>query len=184
MFSEEKAAQIAAYFLRLRGGQMSYLKLMKLMYLADRESMARYDEPMTDDSWFSMDKGPVLSTVLDLFQGGSRTGAWERWVAGADNHEVRLAKEIREEDDFDELSDADREMLDAVWVEHGKKTRWDLVDYTHDHCPEWRDPHRSALPISPQDMLRALGREKEEANQLASQIFERRRKQDFLARIR
>ncbi len=41
MFCEEKVAQMAAYLLQKRGGKMSYLKLMKLLYLSDRESMDR-----------------------------------------------------------------------------------------------------------------------------------------------
>lgn len=186
MFSEEKTAQIAAYFLLRRGGQMSYLKLMKLLYLADRESMSRYDEPMTGDSWVSMSKGPVLSTVLELLQGGSRTGVWEQWVAQAQTqHEVFLARQVlNEEDDFDELSPADQDILEAVWSAHGHKNRWQLVEYTHTHCAEWHDPFGSARPISPQSVFMALGRNEEEANELAKEIFQKRQQQEFLARMR
>jgi len=41
MFNQRKVAQMAAFLLRRRGC-MNYLKLMKLLYLADRESMKRY----------------------------------------------------------------------------------------------------------------------------------------------
>ena len=37
-FDEAKATQAAAFFLQLRGGQMHYIKLIKLLYLADREA--------------------------------------------------------------------------------------------------------------------------------------------------
>ena len=36
-FNEVKATQAAARLLRNRGGRMKYLKLIKLLYLADRE---------------------------------------------------------------------------------------------------------------------------------------------------
>ena len=47
MFNERKVAQIAAYFLHRRGGCMSHLKLMKLMYLADREAFNRFGRSIT-----------------------------------------------------------------------------------------------------------------------------------------
>lgn len=185
MFNEEKVAQIAAYFLQKRGGQMSYLKLMKLMYLADRESMAQFEEPMSDDAWFAMDKGPVLSNVLNLIQGSSMSGQWDSWVAQAPvPHEVSLARPGAGRDRFDELSDADLEILDAVWDRFGGMTRWDLVDYTHKECSEWRDPNRSALPIPPQDVFRALGKTDEESEELAAEIFQRRELRSVLERLR
>lgn len=184
MFSEEKTAQIAAYFLRQRGGKMSYLKLMKLLYLADRESMARFDEPMTDDAWISMKLGPVLSNVLDLFQGSSLGGAWEKWISTAGGFDVRMARNIDDLEELDELSEADIDILEAVWVEHGHKTRWELVDFTHRHCAEWNDPMNSAKPISPQDVFVALGRDPDEANELAAELFQRRNNRQFLSRLR
>jgi hypothetical protein len=33
-FNERKATEAAAYLLKLRGGRMSYMKLIKLLYLA------------------------------------------------------------------------------------------------------------------------------------------------------
>jgi uncharacterized phage-associated protein len=185
MFNEEKVAQIAAYLLQKRGGQMSYLKLMKLMYLADRESMAQFEEPMSDDAWFSMDKGPVLSNVLNLIQGSSMSGQWDSWVAQApEPHEVSLARPGTDRDSFDELSDADIDILDTVWKRLGGMTRWDLVKYTHSECSEWRDPNRSALPIPPQDVFRALGKTDEESDELAAEIFQRRELRSVLERLR
>ena len=65
-FNEAKAAQTAARLLKLRGGRMSYLKLIKLMYLIDREALLRWGRPVTTDCYVSMDKGPILSRTLIL----------------------------------------------------------------------------------------------------------------------
>ncbi|NGO88695.1 DUF4065 domain-containing protein [Halomonas sp. 141] len=185
MLNEEKVAQIAAYFTWRRGGQMSYLKLMKLMYLADRASMEKYDEPLSHDAWFSMDKGPVLSSVLELMQGGSRTGEWEKWIAeGSVRHEVALAQSDCTREAFDELSDADIELLDSVWNDYGSMTRWQLVDFTHEYCSEWVDPNKSARPIPPQDVYKALGKTPEEAEQLTAEIFQRRQLHAVMDRLR
>ena len=40
-FNQPKATQAAARRLKSRGGRMSYMKLIKLLYLADREALAR-----------------------------------------------------------------------------------------------------------------------------------------------
>lgn len=51
-YCEKRAAQTAAFFICRAGGAIEVLKLMKLMYLAERESLARYGEPITGMSWF------------------------------------------------------------------------------------------------------------------------------------
>src|SRR4029077_8119875 len=65
-FNEAKAAQAAARLLKLRGGRMSFLKLIKLLYVVDREALLGGGRPVTTDQYVSMDKGPVLSKIYDL----------------------------------------------------------------------------------------------------------------------
>ena len=45
-FNERRATEAAARFLKLRGGRMSYLKLIKLLYLLDREALLRWGRPV------------------------------------------------------------------------------------------------------------------------------------------
>ena len=45
IFSEQKVAHMAAFFLASAEGPLPHLTLIKLLYLADRESMARFDVP-------------------------------------------------------------------------------------------------------------------------------------------
>ncbi len=53
-FNERKATQAAAYLLQMRGGTMSYMKLIKLLYLADRAALVRFGRPITTDRYVSM----------------------------------------------------------------------------------------------------------------------------------
>lgn len=173
-FNDEKVAQMSAYFLMKRGGRMSHLKLMKLLYLADRESMDQIDEPITADVPVSMKNGPVLSQTYDLMKGETPSAAWQKWVADIQDHEVTLRAEISDREDLDELSDFDIEILEKVWAEHGHKTRWNLVDFTHERCAEWRDPGYSSVPIDPKSQFFALGRPIEQAERLRDYLLERR----------
>jgi uncharacterized phage-associated protein len=45
---------------------MAYIKLIKLLYLADREALLRWGRPITTDRHVSMPKGPVVSQIYDL----------------------------------------------------------------------------------------------------------------------
>jgi uncharacterized phage-associated protein len=59
-FNEQRAAEAAARILKLRGGRMSCLKLIKLLYFVDREALLRWGRPVTTDRYISMDDGPVV----------------------------------------------------------------------------------------------------------------------------
>ena len=68
MFNELKTAQASAYLLHKAGGTMEHLKLMKLLYLADRLSWKEYDKSITGDEYYSLPYGPVPYGII-----GSRT---------------------------------------------------------------------------------------------------------------
>lgn len=174
IFSEQKVAQMAAYFLQKRGGRMAYIKLMKLLYLADRESMDRYSSPISHDSHVSMAQGPVLSATLNLITGQIQSPIWRSWVTSEAQFEVSLTRGPTDIEELDELSDADIEIMDHVWDQFGRMKRWELVDYTHDHLPEWIDPGRSSTPINPRAVFRALGKDENQAEALARELFERK----------
>lgn len=174
IFSEQKVAQMAAYFLQKRGGRMAYLKLMKLLYLADRESMDRYSAPMSHDSHVSMPQGPVLSATLNLITGQIQSAVWRSWVTSEAGFEVSLSRDASDLDLLDELSDADVEIMDHIWEQFGQMNRWDLVEFTHKHLPEWIDPRGSSSPINPRAVFRALGKDEQQAELLTQELFERK----------
>lgn len=185
MFNEEKVAQMAGYLLLKRGGRMALLKLMKLLYLCDRESMKLYAEPMSNDIWVSMKNGPVLSQTYDLFSNGSRKcdGVWNKWISGKEDHDVSL-KFTPTENDFSELSPADTEILDSIYEKFGHINRWKLVDYTHDNLPEWEDPKGSAVRISPYSVFIGLGHTPDKAKLLVERLDEINELDDLACRMK
>ena len=135
---------------------MSYMKLIKLLYLADREALLNWGRPISTDRYVSMDHGPVLSRLLNLATDGEEPSApsvWALSITEPSNYEVQLKGEAGD----DELSDAEVQMLDKIFAEHGRKSRWELVDLTH-KLPEWKDPHGSAIAITYRDILKAGGK--------------------------
>lgn len=69
LFDERKAAQAAAFLLHKAGGRLPLLKLMKLLYLSERESLQKYGDTITGDTFVSMPNGPVLSMTLNFING-------------------------------------------------------------------------------------------------------------------
>lgn len=175
LFNERKTAQAAAFLLFRAGGLLPLIKLMKLLYLAERQSLQKYCEPITGDKLVSMDNGPVLSMTLNHINGLtlSSEGGWDTWVSDRAEHMLALrdASMIRSPDqDLLALSDSDLEILEAVWAEFGHWERWQLVRYTHDMLPEWQDPKGSVLPISYESLFEALGFSQGQAGALISQL--------------
>ncbi len=155
-FNERKATQAAAHLLKLRGAPMSYMKLIKLLYLADRSALLQWGRPITTDTYVSMDRGPVLSHVLDLATDEDLPGhasIWTRHITEPEHYSVRL----RDDPGEDELSTAETGLLDEVFRQHGTKTRWELVEFTHT-LPEWKNPEGGSIPIRYRDILKAGGK--------------------------
>jgi hypothetical protein len=155
-FNEVKATQAASRLLRLRGGRMSYLKLIKLLYIVDREALIRWGRTVTTDRHVSMARGPVVSQIYDLITGDEPPGTrscWRQHISAPQDFQIELQSDPGD----DELSTAEEELIDEVFDEHGGKNRWDLVRYTHD-LPEWQDPGGSSIPIAYRDILKAAGK--------------------------
>lgn len=166
----ERATQSAAYLLKLRGGRMSYLKLLKLMYLADRRALLEHGRPITFDRYVSMDQGPVLSQTYNLIvaeEAPDEHSYWREFVTEPlPGYEVSLRKDAP----TGELSQAQLSLLDEVFAEFGKMGRWELVRVTHT-LPEWEHPHGSSVPIALRDILRGGGMDDEEAEAVEESLL-------------
>ena len=149
MFQETKTAQMAAYLLLKSGRAMPHMKLVKLLYLAEKRSLLKNGGQMSYDNLVSLPKGPVLSTTLNIINGkiAPQPDGWAHYIGAKKNHAVSLKAGI-EAAQLRKLSRADRGVLDTIWRAFGRMNQFQISDYTHDHCPEWQDPGKSSLPIS------------------------------------
>ncbi len=80
-FNFEKTLQAAGVLLSLDDNRMDRIRLLKLLYIADRELLAEVGRPMTGDIPVAMKYGPVPSRVYDLIKGlAGRTEDWFRYI--------------------------------------------------------------------------------------------------------
>ena len=171
-FNARKAAQVAAFFANKEGGRINVLKLTKLLYLADRACMDRYDRPILYDWLVSMDHGPVNSYTLNLINGLAQDDGWDDFVLDRAHHDVGAKNKRMTEEDFDELSEFEVSVLSGVWREFGRMTKYQIRDYTHKHCPEWENPRGTSLPIPYERVFKFLG--KKHSDELADQVEDAR----------
>jgi uncharacterized phage-associated protein len=155
-FKFEKSLQAAAYLLRRESSrQMNYMRLVKVLYMADRESLKARGEPITGDRFAALERGPVLSEVLDLIKGSHlRSPEWGEFIR-RDEFDVVLARDPG----VTHLSRFEVELLERVAEENRAYDEWDMVKITH-QFPEWRknDPGKARKWIPLKDILEAVGR--------------------------
>lgn len=159
MYNSAKAAQIIAYFaLKVPERAINILKVIKLVYIADREALKLYGIPMLDERRASLPQGPVNSCTYDHAKGEVEDQEWSAVLDDRANHMIGVKDGISF-DDLDELSDAEIETLDNIWNKFGGMNQWQLVDWTHrsENIPEWEDPHGSSNLIPLERIIRAVG---------------------------
>lgn len=183
-FDELKATHAAKFFVREAGGTITYIRLLKLMYLADRQKLQLNGTPITGDEMWSLNKGPILSRVCDLVRKPESTPS-EVWAShiqrdpGENIKTVSLTELGRLEDelgDHSSLSNAEIEILKAVLEAHRHRSDDELIDFTHE-LPEWTQPSGTVkrVPIKPETILENSAKTAAEIQEIASRAAAQRR---------
>jgi uncharacterized phage-associated protein len=116
-----------------RGKRTNYMRLLKLLYIADRESLRETGVPITGDRIVAMDRGPVLSNVLNLIKGEhSDVEQWDRVIA-REGFNVHLI----DDPGNGALSRFQIRKLSEVAAVHVNHDEWDMVNITHEFA-EWK----------------------------------------------
>ena len=151
VFNEEKATQVAAYFLKQNDGTGTMMYLLKLIYIADRAAMRRWGAPISTDMAVSMEHGPVLTKIYDLMK-TSIDGYWGTYIKKKNSRKLRLV----DTPDFEELSLREERLINEVYGEYGHLPASKLREITH-RFPEWEDPGSSSRNIDYEKLLSDLG---------------------------
>lgn len=180
-FDEPTAAHAAALLLQRHGGRMPYVKLVKLLYLADREALVETGAPITGDRFASMQHGPALCRVLELIEDENPApgSAW-RDAVRRERFDAVLAC-------FPEgkrLSEYAEGVLEGVSASCGRLEESEVVARTQ-ALPEWSDPGpgERAVPIDPADVMRHAGLSEADVEDTADQAEAVRSLRTSLARM-
>lgn len=138
-FDYKKAVQTINYFARKNtGNKIDYLKVIKLVYLADRYCLRKYGTTISGDAYLAMKLGPVASSVKDIITGFTddeeeSSYANNYFSFNTPNKIITSKKELDEK----VFSEIDIEALEFVFNNFGDKNARKLVDITHEY-PEWK----------------------------------------------
>lgn len=155
-YRARKAAQVAAYFLQNADGQMDKLKLIKLLYITERESVRKRGRPMLYDEYYSLKDGPICSNALNGLNLASDEKIWSQYLK-LDGNEKRLLDHLLTADDLDEISLSDRKILDEVWATYGRMKTSEIRNWTHKNCPEYTEVGEGRVPINLAKIAQAVG---------------------------
>lgn len=164
MFREDKTTQMAARFLRLAGGRIPYIKLLKMLYIADKRMLIKHGKPITYDRWFALKHGPVLSATYNIIKGDA---AAEYWPAHIKTESYDLA--LSHDPGSDALSVAEDRIIDEVFEEYKNHSEWGIVHAVH-QMPEWEDPGDTSKEMTYESVLRIEGFDEEDINNTLANI--------------
>ena len=174
-FNLRKVTELAVVLLREAGGSMEYIKLIKLMYLVDRAALNERGWPISTDVYVSMAHGPVLSRTYDLIREPpwpEHESVWQSHIRRKGTYHIELAQEPLT---IEAMSENEIGIAQEVVAHFGSWPWQELVQYTHDHLPEWQDP--GADPVGPasrplplEDILTALGKEDDYIQEVVARV--------------
>lgn len=130
------------------------IRLVKLLYIAERESLKEIGDPITDDEVYAMPHGPAGTKVVDEL---GKNWEWQDYIKAEGEHGLRLVKNP----ETDRLSKYEIEKLKEVAQRRKDDKTWEIVDGTH-YFDEYvkndphHDPDKDSKPIPFEDLLEAL----------------------------
>jgi len=135
-FDFQKTLQAAALLLRAHHNRMEYIRLLKLLYIADRELLAKIGRTLTGDQAIAMKRGPVLTTVYDLIKGKGSVATNAEWATAirTEGYEVTLSGDVG----TNRLTKAEAIVLEDVCLRYRDTDSEGPSDLTHEFR-EWAE---------------------------------------------
>lgn len=130
----------AIYYLLKKLGTVDKLKLLKLIYLADKYHLIYYGRTITNDDYYAVKLGPIPSSVKDVLEFDKFSLSAEEYKYASslfkkvDQYNFKANEKARSR--LEMLSETDIEALDYVIKNFGLMSSSRLINYTHKY-PEW-----------------------------------------------
>ncbi len=119
------AHDVAAYILQKKG-EMTAMKLQKLVYYSQAWSLVWDEEPLFDDRIEAWVNGPVIPALYSVHRGQFKISLWPKG-------------------DPDALAPEQKQTIDAVLKFYGNKSSQWLSDLTHREAP-WQNARKGLEP--------------------------------------
>jgi len=147
----KKSTQAVARLIETSGGPIDYLRIAKLVYLADRESIFARGVPIVGGHYYSMRLGPTIGEVMTFVNTG-RAPHWKETIKPRIGNKVGL----RGKPQYNALSESELAILDSVVNYHSTRTTEELVEWCHVNCPEFQQVDQGRKPIEIEAILKSF----------------------------
>lgn len=136
------------------------LRLLKIIYFANKEHLARYGRSIINDDFRALERGPVASAIYDAInvsRGQKKANACKSYSPiynsiETGNDDLSYIIFPKEKPDLDELSISDRECLDKSFQENKDLSFEELSLKSHDSA-WYAARERSSANNPPMDLL-------------------------------
>lgn len=166
VFDERRAVQACAVLMAHRPDHReNYTKILKLLYLADREALLESGRTITGATYVCMTHGPVLSEVYDCITDiPSPDSIWDTHIV-KEGFDIRIVKDPSDDD----LSEYEVDVLSRLAEKYASATFGRMIDIVHE-LPEWHDPKPNKVrPLPAERILRASKAEIRDIDALINQ---------------
>jgi len=119
--------------------EVNKMAILKLLFFAERYHLRKYGCMITDDTFYAMKHGPVASGARNIlyFDDIDTDNEYAQEILENKNQYNFVSKKNLSTEDYDYLSETDKEALDFAIEKFGHLSKWDLVNETHKY-PEWK----------------------------------------------
>jgi len=171
----KKITQGLNYIAEKDGGEINYMKALKLLYLADRLHLRKYGRLITDDRLVGMKNGTLGSQARDIVIKNDRLPyvvykyAEDELGKGKDDYSIKTKTQKK-----GILSKTDTKCIDEVFSAFGNLDEFALAEITH-KLPEWKrheyeiqTGEKSVVNLDLQDLFRSV--DDDQLNSVYSQV--------------
>lgn len=134
-FEAQKAIEAAGVVMRHLGKRVSRLRLLKILYIAERTAIKDRGHPIIGGKIVAMNNGPLHSAVYDLIKGNHPDEpSWSRFITNDGPRDLTLT----DEPGVEFLSEYEINLLNETTDLHNDLDDFDLADVTHSF-EEWKE---------------------------------------------
>ena len=129
-YDDQRIKEVLLYILS-RTGMVDYYHLMKILYLAERQHLAKWGEKITTDDYYALPHGPVPTRIYDSLKAVKEgNGGFLSDVVAVEKDSPNVIP-LRSPD-MDYLSKSEIEALDNAIAKNIVKSFAELEQMTHD----------------------------------------------------
>ncbi len=138
-FNYKKAIQALNFFAEKEGGEINYMKALKLIWLSDRKHIRRFARPIVNDDYYALKNGPIASKVKDFTQDNNS------FIEEYESEYRNLFLKTSDKFHFKSISapvlnvfsKSDIQIMEDVYNEFGKHDQFTLSKISHNY-QEWK----------------------------------------------